>query len=134
MAILLDTNSIELTNFTEYQNTFMRQGAYPLDAYSIFTNLTDAEDYAKKHAAAYVGQTLVVANKEGVKQYIIDEAGTLQLAGGGATRELKINSGDSCSIPIKPGVSKIKINFDLALGDKEAGKIDKIIVASDDYD
>jgi hypothetical protein len=121
MAKLLDTNSKDLTNFTEYQNTFMRQGAYPLDAYSLFKSYEEAKLYAQgnleqdipANPAAYVGQTLVVANKDSVKQYIIvDEAGTLQLAGGGTTRKIKVEKNKGITIPLKPNTSKINITFD----------------------
>ena len=68
-------------NLTEYPNSFERQGAFPLDKYSVFTSLTAAEDYAKDaDSVAYVGQPLAVVTtttKEielegGEKQTVID--------------------------------------------------------------
>lgn len=68
-------------NLTEYPNSFERQGAFPLDKYSVFTSLTAAEDYAKDaESVAYVGQPLAVvttATKEieledGEKQTVIE--------------------------------------------------------------
>lgn len=68
-------------NLTEYPNSFERQGAFPLDKYSVFTSLTAAEDYAKDaESVAYVGQPLAVvttATREielegGEKQTVID--------------------------------------------------------------
>lgn len=48
-------------NLTEYPNSFERQGAFPLDKYSVFTSLAAAEDYAKDaESVAYVGQPLAV--------------------------------------------------------------------------
>lgn len=112
MAKLLTTNSKELTNFTEYQNTFKRQGAYPLDAYSVFTNLADAQTYAQTNAAAYVGQTLVVANKDSVKQYIIvDTNGTLRLAGNSIIKEFKSEERQAFYTEISQNTSKVKIKF-----------------------
>lgn len=68
-------------NLTEYPNSFERQGAFPLDKYSVFTSLKAAEDYAKDvDSVAYVGQPLAVvttATKEvelegGEKQTVVE--------------------------------------------------------------
>ncbi len=53
MAINIDTSTIK--NITEYPNSFKRQGAFPLERYSIFNTLTEAEAYAKSNPIAYVG-------------------------------------------------------------------------------
>jgi hypothetical protein len=88
------------TNLTEYPNSFKRQGAFPLEAYSVFYTMADAEAYASTNAVSYVGQTLAVvtANAEdtsvvdSVTLYIIaDAAGTLQEVG-------RATSGDGNSI------------------------------------
>ena len=114
MAKLL-TNGTDLTNYTEYPNTFRRQGAFPLDAYSLFKSYNEAQAYAsRENGYAYIGQTLVVADGKDVKQYIIvDTKGTLQLAGGGSTKEYNIP--ETQEIVFSNGVSKIKLNFDLIL-------------------
>ena len=56
------------TNLTEYPNSFKRQGAFPLEAYSVFyaihdesgavttTALQAAKDYAQNNPISYVGQ------------------------------------------------------------------------------
>lgn len=64
--------SIIPTNLTEYPNSFKRQGAFPLEAYSVFQKVEDAEEYASSNPIAYVGQELIVLNDElGPKLYII---------------------------------------------------------------
>ena len=67
------------TNLTEYPNSFKRQGAFPLEAYSIFYNtiqeqsgggsiektaLQMAQDYAKNNPIAYIGQILTTVSDE----------------------------------------------------------------------
>ena len=88
------------TNLTEYPNSFKRQGAFPLEAYSVFYTMADAEAYASTNAVSYVGQTIAVvtANAEdasvvdSVTLYIIaDAAGHLQEVG-------RATSGDGNSI------------------------------------
>lgn len=94
------------TNLTEYPNSFKRQGAFPLEAYSVFYTMDAAENYAASNPIAYVGQTLAVvtANAEDatvvddVTFYIIaDAAGTLQEVG-------KATNGDGNSITLTDGV------------------------------
>jgi hypothetical protein len=94
------------TNLTEYPNSFKRQGAFPLEAYSVFYTKAEAVAYAASNPIAYVGQTLAVveANAEdativdNVTFYIIaDAAGTLQEVG-------KATNGDDNSITLKDGV------------------------------
>ena len=48
-------------NLTEYPNAFKRQGAFPLEMYSVFQNLEQAKTYAKENPVAYVGQPLAVS-------------------------------------------------------------------------
>lgn len=85
MAIL--NNGIP-TNLTEYPNSFKRQGAFPLEAYSVFydiyngdvlisTGLEEAIKYAKK-PIAYVGQEIVVVSQGAIRKFIIaNESGGL---------------------------------------------------------
>ena len=43
-------------NLTEYPNSFKRQGAFPLEMYSVFTSLEAAKAYAEDpNSVAYVG-------------------------------------------------------------------------------
>lgn len=58
MAIFLDKFP---KNLTEYPNAFKRQGAFPLEMYSVFSNLNEAKDYAENNSVAYVGQPLAVS-------------------------------------------------------------------------
>jgi hypothetical protein len=88
------------TNLTEYPNSFKRQGAFPLEAYSVFYSKADADAYAATNAVSYVGQTLAVvkANAEDptkvddVTLYIIaDAAGTLQEVGKAPDIEINLD-------------------------------------------
>ena len=53
-----------LINISEYPNTFVRQGAFPLERFSVFDTLTAAENYAEEDPRAYIGQQLVVVESE----------------------------------------------------------------------
>lgn len=76
MAVLLTKKP---NNLTEYPNAFKRQGAYPLEADSIYQTLADAQKYAKEDPIAYVTQLLAVAAGDGTVVYyvIADEEGNL---------------------------------------------------------
>lgn len=81
MAVL-NTN---FTNLTTYPNSFSRQEPTPLEAHSLFTSKTDAENYAKNDPVAYVGQIVVVidaTNKVCTPYVISDTTGTLGEIGG----------------------------------------------------
>jgi hypothetical protein len=103
------------SNLTEYPNSFKRQGAFPLEAYSVFYTMDAAEAYASSNPISYVGQTLAVvtANAENpavvddVTFYIIaDSEGTLQEVG-------KATNGDDNTITLNEGVLSLK-GFDAA--------------------
>jgi hypothetical protein len=103
------------SNLTEYPNSFKRQGAFPLEAYSVFYTMDAAEAYASSNPISYVGQTLAVvtANAENpavvddVTFYIIADAeGTLQEVG-------KATNGDDNTITLIDGVLSLK-GFDAA--------------------
>ena len=64
-------NQDELTNISEYPNTFKRQGSFPLEKFSVFNTLTEAQSYSTSNSVAYVGQIIVVANGTDVTAYII---------------------------------------------------------------
>ena len=77
MAQIIDLTT--LTNITEYPNSFKRQGAFPLERFSIFTSLEGTDDTAAKYYAAnnpiaYVGQLLVVVQDNLVTVYVISSA------------------------------------------------------------
>ena len=70
------------TNLTEYPNSFKRQGAFPLEAYSIFYNLETAKDYAKNSPIAYVGQIIsVISDTKIIAYQITNTQGELQEVG-----------------------------------------------------
>ncbi len=67
------------TNLTEYPNSFKRQGAFPLDAFSVFDTKEAASTYAKESKIAYVGQVLAVPFDDKCYLYVIkNEAGDLE--------------------------------------------------------
>lgn len=108
------------TNLTEYPNSFKRQGAFPLEAYSVFYTMEAAEAYATSNPISYVGQTLAVVTShvevieevetsvvDDVTFYIIaDAAGTLQEVG-------KATNGDGNTITLTDGVLSLN-GFDAA--------------------
>lgn len=59
MAIHVDTSAIK--NITEYPNSFKRQGAFPLERYSLFNSYEEARSYVKNNPIAYIGQIVSVA-------------------------------------------------------------------------
>lgn len=59
MATHVDTSAIK--NITEYPNSFKRQGAFPLERYSLFNSYEEARNYVKNNPIAYIGQIVSVA-------------------------------------------------------------------------
>ena len=59
MAIHVNTSAIN--NITEYPNSFKRQGAFPLERYSLFNSYEEARSYVKNNPIAYIGQIVSVA-------------------------------------------------------------------------
>lgn len=120
MAINIDTSTIK--NITEYPNSFKRQGAFPLERYSIFNTLTAAKEYAKSNPIAYVGQIITVVDAGGTSVYKINnEAGDLvridSLAGeaGSVTVEKleTATSGYLASYVVKQGGSSVGATIDI---------------------
>lgn len=99
------------TNLTEYPNSFKRQGAFPLEAYSVFYSKAEAEAYAQSNPIAYVGQTVAVVTSELVEEvatikdvtlYIIDnENGNLKEVG-------SVPAGDNQSIEVVNNKIQVK--------------------------
>lgn len=54
---------------TEYPNTFKRQGSFPLDKYSKFDSLNEANEYAANNPVAYSGQIISVEENNNVDIY-----------------------------------------------------------------
>lgn len=74
MAVVLDKIP---QNITEYPNSFKRQGAFPLDAYSVFVSIEEATEYAIGNRA-YAGQPIAVyENDNQVIYYIIGKNSNL---------------------------------------------------------
>lgn len=80
MANNLDFNEgiINLSNITEYPNSFKRQGAFPLERFSVFSTYAALEDYAMNNPIAYVGQLLVLVNDDNTATtYVIQNDGSV---------------------------------------------------------
>ena len=52
---------------------FKRSNALPLDKYSVFATLTDAQEYASSNAVAYPGQIIAVAENGKMVAYVLAE-------------------------------------------------------------
>lgn len=59
---------------TEYPNTFKRQGAFPLDKFSVFSSLSSAIEYAKSNSIAYEGQIISVVENDTVTAYTLKKS------------------------------------------------------------
>ena len=68
--------NVSLKNITEYPNSFKRQGAFPLERFSVFGTKAALEDYAKNNPVAYVGQILALVDdtSSSVTIYSIQDA------------------------------------------------------------
>ena len=132
------------TNLTEYPNSFKRQGSFPLEAYSVFYDITNdegavvtsaldaAKDYAKNNPIAYVGQIIAViedtvVGEETVKTataYVIDNAaGDLKAIG--------------ASEAITSGIEELEGQIDaieVVIGDETSGLIKDIADNADAID
>lgn len=62
---------------------FQRVNPAPLDKYSVFSSLAEAEAYASSNPVAYAGQLVAVVTGSDVKVYVIND-GKLDTIGGGA--------------------------------------------------
>lgn len=62
---------------------FQRVNPAPLDKYSVFSSLAEAEEYASSNPVAYAGQLVAVVTGSDVKVYVIND-GKLDTIGGGA--------------------------------------------------
>lgn len=69
--------------------TFSRKNPLPLDEYSVFATLSDAEDYVATNPVAYPGQVLAIVNDTQSDVYVVEPNGSLtKLAAGGDTSDL----------------------------------------------
>lgn len=82
MAVILDSFP-----FMEFPLSISRQDAFPLDRYSVFSSLSEAQTYAQTSPVAYVGQILAVLDNGTATFYGISNiVGALTpLSGGGST-------------------------------------------------
>lgn len=113
MAVHIDLSAIK--NITEYPNTFKRQGAFPLERYSLFESLADAQAYATSNPIAYVGQPLVVVTKtadgevDTVKSYVIGKDSALvELAQGSSNADAvvsQVTAAGAVTMPDKASIT-----------------------------
>ena len=82
MAVILESFP-----FMEFPLSISRQDAFPLDRYSVFSSLSEAQTYAQTSPVAYVGQILAVLDNGTATFYGISNiTGALTpLSGGGGT-------------------------------------------------
>lgn len=75
-------NVSEITGINQVGNSYQRKSAIPLDYFSLFNSLEDAEEYAATNPVAYVGQKIAVCENDNVNVYVIkNEAGELKKVG-----------------------------------------------------
>lgn len=80
MAVNINISDIKGIN--QVGNSYQRKSAVPLDFYSLFNSLKNAEDYAKDSPVAYVGQIITVVEGGIVKNYsIVNINGDLEEVG-----------------------------------------------------
>lgn len=110
----VNINLAGIKNITEYPNTFKRQGAFPLERYSLFNTLADAQAYASSNPIAYVGQIItVVTQKDGdvdtVKTYVIGKGATLlELAQGTSNPDAvagQVQAAGAVALPEKTSIT-----------------------------
>ena len=120
MAKEIDRDRLELRG-SKSSATFKRSFAGPLDIYSYYDSLYDAEQYAQKSPVAYVGQLLVVLNDGGVPEVykIVDIQGTLAPVGEG---ELPIATVDSVGV-VKPDGTSVTIAQDGTISATGGGSV-----------
>lgn len=78
MAVILESFP-----FMEFPLSISRQDAFPLDRYSVFSSLSEAQTYAQTSPVAYVGQVLAVLDNGTAAFYgISNTSGVLVSLGG----------------------------------------------------
>lgn len=50
-------------SFMEFPLSISRQSSFPLDRYSVFYTLSEAQDYASNNPLSYPGQVIAVVNQ-----------------------------------------------------------------------
>lgn len=63
-------------NVLPWTNVQVRNGAFPLEQYSIFSSFDDAKTYALNNAVAYEGQIIAVTEDGKQKVYVLDSSNT----------------------------------------------------------
>lgn len=106
MATKIDLTTI--TNITEYPNSFKRQGAFPLERFSLFDSLSSAEEYATTNPIAYAGQVINVVDNatSAVSTYKIEVDSSLTQI----DKAVDLSAQDGLSVETVTGGYNIKIN------------------------
>lgn len=82
---MTNQDAINFDAFMAWTNTQIRNNPFPLERYSVFTALSDAENYALNSAVSYEGQLIAVTDGGMQKVYVLDHTmpnGLRQLAAG----------------------------------------------------
>ena len=87
---MTNQDAINFDAFMAWTNTQVRNNPFPLERYSVFTALSDAENYALNSAVSYEGQIIAVTDTDlsgniMQKVYVLDHTvpnGLRQLAAG----------------------------------------------------
>ena len=88
--------NVSLKNITEYPNSFKRQGAFPLERFSVFGTKEALEAYATSNPVAYVGQILAWVDEASKTTTIY----SIQDADGNLAQVGKATAGDDKSISL----------------------------------
>ena len=67
----VNINISDITGINQVGNSYQRKSAVPLDYYSLFNSLAEAQEYANSNPVAYVGQILTVTESNSAKLYLI---------------------------------------------------------------
>lgn len=97
----MTTPDYSFPNITPWTNSQVRNGPFPLDRYSVFSSLADAEEYAAG-VLAYEGQQIAVAGAGGVSAFMLDskaESGMRMLPDISAVAAELSNCGYLTSVP-----------------------------------
>ena len=102
----MTTPDYSFPNITPWTNSQVRNGPFPLDRYSVFSSLADAEEYAAG-VLAYEGQQIAVAGAGGVSAFMLDskaESGMRVLPGISAVAAELSNCASFSPVPISTSI------------------------------
>ena len=104
--LTFNDGNLSLKNITEQPNSFKRQGAFPLERFSVFNTKAALEAYAQSNPVAYVGQILALVNEATNTTTIY----SIQDAAGNLAEVGKATIGDDKSIVLDAETCKLSLN------------------------